>query len=152
MPRADQDKRERLGLAVLDEELAGVEAAFAASASAADSGERSARLDDALRATDRYLRLEREVFHPVLSKRRIPYDQALASHQRVQDCLEQVRSQADTPQPATLAALRSALRSHRSSQARDLFPRADRELGEESHALALELDEVRSRMKGAYGV
>jgi hypothetical protein len=69
----------------------------------------------------------------------------------VRESLRQAQGQ-DATQPDRLAALRSALQAHRQEQERDLFPRAERELGEESEALALELDEVRGRMKGTYGV
>jgi hypothetical protein len=144
-----------LALQVLRDELQGLDAGFAALAKVEDGGERAARRSDLLRGLDRYLRLEHEVFHPVLARKGIEHGEAVASHDQLRAALAEIggstaRTQSE-PQGA-LDSVRSAFCAHCQVQEQSTFPRAARELGEELPGLAVELQEVRSRMKGAYGV
>jgi hypothetical protein len=153
MPQVEQ-KVQRLPLAfeLLREELALIDAQFDAITAASDVGERTAREGDLLRAIDRYLRLESEVLHPVLARKRIDHDAAAASNARLRSAARELVSSDSGSSPAPLAGLRSSLRSHRQAQEKELFPRVAHALGDELPGLAVELQEVRDRMKGAFGV
>lgn len=149
MPQAECSPQLPLALRVLVEELENLEARFDACESAADSGERAALERDLARDVDRYLRLEDEVFNPVLDRRGIEHADASASHAQLRQRLG--RWQPNSGEGA-IQALHAALRAHRQEQEERNLPRAARALGDELPGLALELDEVRGRMKGAYGV
>ncbi len=149
MPQVESLPELPLALRVLVEELRTIEASLEAREAIEDSGERVARDRDLSRDIDRYLRLEDEVFNPVLDRRGIDHAAASASHARLRESLDRWRGQAEGDGFETV---RTALRAHRMEQERSGLPRAARELGDELPGLALELSEVRSRMKGAYGV
>jgi hypothetical protein len=103
-----------------------------------------------LRAVDRYLRLESELVFPVFARCRIERGEVADTHAQLRAALQRALAQ-DCAQPA-LGALRSALHAHRSEQEQRVWPRAARVLGEEAEALAVELEERRQRLRGAYGV
>jgi hypothetical protein len=149
MPQAECSPQLPLALRVLVEELGNLEARFDACKSAADSGERAALERDLARDVDRYLRLEDEVFNPVLDRRGIEHADASASHARLRQSLGRWQPNAGD---GAIQALHAAVRAHRQEQEERSLPRAARALGDELPGLALELEEVRSRMKGAYGV
>jgi hypothetical protein len=153
MPQVEQ-KAQQLPLAieVLREELALIDAQFDAITAASDMGERTAREADLLRAIDRYLRLESEVLHPVLARKHIDHDAAADSNARLRSAARELVSSDSGSSPAPLAGLRSSLRSHGQAQEKELFPRVAHALGDELPGLAVELQEVRDRMKGAFGV
>jgi hypothetical protein len=139
-----------LALDILREELALIDAQFEAIAATSDVGEREARENDLMRAIDRYLRLESEVLFPVLARKRVDHAAAAASNERLRSAVHQLSSRAgDSPEPLT--GLRVSLREHGQAQEQDLFPRAAHALDDEP-GLAVEMQEVRSRMKGAFGV
>jgi len=150
MSQAEGSQGPPLALAVLREEMAALDAQFQALAQAGDAGERHARKDDLARSLDRYLRLEREVFYPVLERRGIDYADANASHERLRARVSELAA-ADEP-AIVLDGAREALHAHRDQQERTTFPSAEQTLGDELPGLAMELEEVRNRMKGAYGV
>jgi hypothetical protein len=143
-----------LALRVLRDELEELEARFQTLMQSEDGGEREARRADLLRAVDRYLRLEAEVFHPVLERSGIDHAQALASHRTLRSALDEIsrRDARERGLPHALDVVHEALRTHWRVQEQSTFPRAARQLGDELPGLAIELQEVRSRMKGAYGV
>ena len=150
MPLAER-KPEQLPLAlqVLVEELDTLQAGFEQAADAKDNGEREARRSDLLRAVDRYLRLEEEVLFPVLDRRGCEHAEATATHARVRAALRACEARADDGQ---IDMLRSTVQAHRREQEGSTLPRLVPQLHDELPALALELDEVRQRMKGAWGV
>lgn len=150
MPPAEAPQDLPLALRLLGVELAGLAADLAALEAVTDQGERNARQQDVLRALDRYLRLETESLFPVLERCRVDHEAAAGTHAQLRAALESARRQ-DCPQSA-LDALRSALRAHRGEQEQRVWPRAALALGGESEALALELEERRQRLRGAYGV
>lgn len=151
MSQAEESRPGPLALAVLREEMGALDGAFDALKRTEDTGERQARKDDLVRALDRYLRLEREVFFPVLERRGIDHADAAASHQRLREHLGELAA-ADEPPDTVLDRTHRALHAHRGQQESTTFPRAAQALGDEMPGLAMELEEVRSRMKGAYGV
>ena len=146
MPQAEHQAQPPLALAIMREELAASEAQFDAAENAADRGEADSLRLDLDRAIDRYLRLESEVFYPVLQRIGVDHGRARASTESLRREL-----QAASQQPAARAGLRSAFQRHRQAQEQDTFPRAATALGAEP-GLSAELEEVRSRMKGAFGV
>jgi hypothetical protein len=150
-PVEHQAQRLPLAFELLREELALIDAQFDAIAATREVGERVAREGDLLRAIDRYLRLESEVLHPVLARKRIDHAAAAASNARLRSAARELSSGAGSS-PAPLAGLRSSLRSHRETQEEELFPHAAPALGDELPGLAVEMQEVRDRMKGAFGV
>ena len=151
MPRADGSHPPPLALAVLREEMAAIHGQFDAVLHAEDRGERQARKDDLVRSLDRYLRLEQEVFYPVLDRQGIEHADASASHEQLRERLEELAA-ADERADTALDHARRALHAHCEQQERTTFPRAVQALGDELPGLSMELEEVRSRMKGAYGV
>jgi hypothetical protein len=110
----------------------------------------SRRTGDLLRSIDRYLRLECEVFYPVLERNGIDHAAAAASNARLGARVDAVAEAEHND--ASLNELRALMHEHRQLQERETFPRAARCLGGESGGLAVELQEVRNRMKGAFGV
>ena len=148
MPQAETTVRLPLALAVLRGELAAIDAQFDAAATVEDSGERAARSADLLRAIDRYLRLGREVLHPVLRRLGVANDSAEVSNERLS---RELRALSQQSKPDALARLRSQFQRHRQVQEQETFPSAAKVLQEEP-GLAAELEEVRNRMKGAFGV
>ena len=155
MPQAEGANAQLpLAMRVLRDELEELAAQFRALADVEDGGERDARRSDLLRAVDRYLRLEHEVFHPVLDRGGIDHAEALMSHRRLRAALDDIAPCGDAArgQPQAIEPVHEALRAHWRVQEQRTFPRAARELGGELPGLAVELQEVRSRLKGAYGV
>lgn len=134
-----------LALAVLEEELRSLASDFDRVAALTDTGERAARTVDLLRALDRYLRLEAEVLLPVLERTGFDAGPVRRSHAEVRAMIGQAEFRG-------LAQLRAAFEAHAQSQRERAFPAACRLPGAEQEALAYELDEVRNRMRGAYGV
>jgi len=154
MPQAEAMRELPLALRVLRDELGELEACFRTVAQVEDGGERDARHADLLRALDRYLRLEQESFHPVLKRSGIEHAEAVESHLQLRTALDEAsrrRATARERQQA-LAMLHEGFCAHWRVQEQSTFPAAARGLGDELPGLALELQEVRSRMKGAYGV
>ncbi len=119
-------------------------------AAAADIGERRARIGDLLRALDRYIRLEAEVLLPVLARTGFDPSDAHRRHSDLNDLIARAGAQGDAAD--TLPALRAAFDAHARTQRERVFPVADKLADAEQEALAYELDEVRNRMRGAYGV
>lgn len=148
MSQVERSARLPLALEVMREELAAIDAQFDAAATATGRAEKDARHADLIRALDRYLRLEREVLYPVLSRIGVEHASARASTEHLSSVLAAVSAQ---PAAGRLADLRSAFEQHWRAQERDTFPRAAAALGTEP-GLAAELEEVRNRMKGAFGV
>jgi len=143
-----------LGLAVLLEELRSLDRAFETLDRSVEDGEKQARVKDLLVALDRYLRLESEVFLPVLERA----GQALSA-----DCcghhagLKVAMAALDVQDgraslPEHIDALRCAFGAYRDCQARSTFPQAARMLGSALEELGYELNQARQRMKGTYGV
>ena len=149
MPQAERSSELPLSLRVLIEELHGIETGFEACQQSEDSGERVARERDLARDIDRYLRLEEEVFNPVLDRAGIDHAGASATHACLRESLDRWVSKGGR---GPFDGLQAAVRAHRIEQEQRGLPLAARELGAELRGLALELDEVRGRMKGAYGV
>jgi hypothetical protein len=150
MPLAEGAARQLpLALRILVDELEQLEAGFEDAARAQDRGERDARRSDVLRAVDRYLRLEEEVFFPVLDRRGCEHAEASASHACVRAALGACGEGTDD---ACIEGTRASVQAHRYEQAQRTLPRLAHALGDELPALALELEEVRQRMKGAWGV
>jgi hypothetical protein len=150
MPLAERaDPQLPLALRVLADELARLDDEFEAAARATDRGERDARRSDLIRDVDRYLRLEEEVLFPVLDRRGCEHAAASASHARIRAALNACAAAADD---ACIEAARAGVQNHRREQEGRTLPRLAHELDDELPALALELEEVRQRMKGAWGV
>jgi hypothetical protein len=101
-----------------------------------------------MRAIDRYLRLEREVLYPILRRRGVACDGAEASNESLSRGLRTLPQQS---KPDALARLRSQFQRHRETQEQETFPSAAKALHDEP-GIAAELEEVRNRMKGAFGV
>jgi hypothetical protein len=150
MPPAEPPQDLPLALRLLREELAAIARELAAIEHLNDQGERNARQGDLLRALDRYLRLETESLFPVLDRCRIEHREGAATHARLRAATQRALQQ-DCSRPA-MQALRSALAEHHTQQEEQTWPTAARALGEEAEPLALELEERRQRLRGAYGV
>ncbi|MCC6534761.1 MAG: hypothetical protein IT531_19625 [Burkholderiales bacterium] len=152
MARAAQP-RAPLALAVLVEELDAIAQRFALLLQLTDAGERRAQLSDLGTAIDRYVRLEQDVFYPVL--RRAGFEDKAASqrHEELRELARRVRGASlDASGAALVRELQRAFDAHRARQESHTFAQAAGVLRDELAALALELDEVRGRMSGAYGV
>jgi hypothetical protein len=149
MQQAERATRLPLAFEVLREELDAIDDQFDATLRASDRGERDARCNDLVRSIDRYLRLEREVLYPVLARMGVEHAGAAASNKQLELGTRRLLQAPDAS--AEMKRLRSELQDHRREQLENTFPRAARALDAEP-GLAAELEEVRSRMKGAFGV
>jgi len=139
-----------LPLAVLAEELQVLDSAFEQVAAATELGERRARAEDLLRSLDRYIRLETEVLLPVLARTGLDAAAVHRSHDELRALAAQA---AEVKAPEDwLPQLRLTFEGHARAQRERIFPAADKLPQAEQEALAYELDEVRNRMRGAYGV
>lgn len=142
--------RAPLALAVLCEELDALDRRIEALERATDQGVAKACLADLVVAVDRHLELERGVLLPVFEREGLGIAEFQLRHARIRRAAE-VLDGADAPRPAGLADLRSVLADHR-ARVEAGFARAERKLGSEIEALGYELDEVRQRLRGSYGV
>jgi hypothetical protein len=149
MPPAEAPPDLPLALQVLREELGAIARGFDLRAHALEEGERAARQGDLLRSVDRYLRLEEETLLPLLRRSDFAHEDAVQSHCRLRAALQRAREDSSE---ASLAALKDVLEAHRGEQERNTWPRAAELLGEELPALALEMEERRQRLRGAYDV
>ena len=139
-----------LPLAVLTEELQALDSAFEQVAAATELGERRARAEDLLRSLDRYIRLETEVLLPLLARTGLDAAPVHRSHAELHALAAQA-AEAKAPEDC-LPQLRPTFEAHARAQRERIFPAADKLPLAEQEALAYELDEVRNRMRGAYGV
>ena len=149
MPPAEAPQDLPLALRVLREELVAIASEFDLLAHALEDGERAVRQQDLLRSVDRYLRLEGETLLPLLRRNDFAHDDAVQSHDRLGAALQRAR---ENSSEASLAALKSALEAHRGEQESNTWPRAAELLGEELPALAVEMEDRRQRLRGAYDV
>lgn len=143
-----------LALAVLLEELRRLDDDFEALERSLEKGDRRARLKDLLVALDRYLRLEADVFFPVLERA----DQGASAdcshnHTELRSFMRSLEGQGDLHEDLQgVAKLKCTFSEYRHCQERSTFPRAARTLGNELEALGYELNQARQRRKGTYGV
>jgi hypothetical protein len=143
-----------LALAVLSEEFRSLDEGFDALEEALEAGSKRARLKDLLVALDRHLRLEADVFLPVLERvGDVDCAQYRAKHVQLRAAMaSMVGDDRQDVSGQNIADLRSLFKKYRGWQEGATFPRAVRVLGSELLPLGYELDEVRQRLKGAYGV
>lgn len=152
-PDANPQSEHPWAIAVLREQFDSIEAAVEQVEGESGQGEAQARGADLLRAVDRHLRLEDEVLYPVLDIAGIDTRTARASHEALRAAWQAAAHQAEAgDRGIMLDVLRDAVIAHRQAEERSLFPEAGRLSDEDMAALGLELDEVRQRMSGAYGV
>ena len=149
MPPTEAPQDLPLALQVLRAELGSIAREFDLLAHALEDGERAVRQQDLLRSIDRYLRLEEETLLSLLRRSDFAHEDAVQSHGRLGAALQRAREDSSE---ASLTALRNAFEAHRGEQERNIWPRAAELLGDELPALALEMEERRQRLRGAYDV
>jgi hypothetical protein len=149
MPPTEAPQDLPLALQVLREEHVAIAREFDLLAHALEAGERAVRQQDLLRSVDRYLRLEEETLLALLRRSDFAHDDAMQSHGRLRSALE--RARADVSE-ASLAAVETVFEAHRGEQERNIWPRAVELLGAELPALAVEMEDRRQRLRGAYDV
>ena len=149
MPPTEAPQDLPLALRVLREELMAIASEFDLLAHALEDGERAVRQQDLFRSIDRYLRLEAETLLPLLRRSDFAHEEAVQSHGRLGAALQRARQNSSK---ASLAALKNVFEAHRGKQERNTWPRAAELLGEELPALAVEMEERRQRLRGAYDV
>lgn len=142
-----------LALAVLREEIGGIEAAAQRLHDATDAGASEARLVDLVTSVERYLRLEHDVVYPVLERSDIAVASARTSQGEVHAAVSNASTGgAAAPPSARAQVIVEALQRHFAGEEATIFAAAASSLAAEMIPLGLELDEVRQRMRGAYGV
>lgn len=133
-----------LALAILSREHAEIRQAL--DGLAADPREARAAAGRVLRLLD----LEAEVLTPALRRAGWPTDDADAAALRA--AAEGLQGAGSAPLPERAAALRREFESYAGQRERELFPWAVAHLGDDLAALAVEMEEARERLAGAYGV
>lgn len=151
---SEQGRELPLALAVLAREHDEIEQAFERMERARDNSERSSARTALTEAVERHLALEESVFYPALERAEglAPLRRrGEAEHAELRAALATLGDDSAADEGA-LRLARLVFDRHRRGEEDEVFPLAERLLGDALVALAVELEQQREAEKGAYGV